>query len=79
MATTTAYFTTAGPKKGPYLWREAWGSAVTVLGSRQDRVPIGVAIPVGVASGGVATWRLIVRGEDVGGRWIVVAGEFWPE
>jgi hypothetical protein len=38
-----------------------------------------LATPVGVGEGGVATWRLIVRGEDVGRRWIVVAGEFWPE
>jgi hypothetical protein len=50
-----------------------------VLESRHNRVPIGLATPVGIAAGGVATWRLIIRGEDVGGRWIAVAGEFWPE
>jgi hypothetical protein len=76
---TGTYFTTSGPKKGPYLWRDAWGSVVTVSESRDNRAPIGVAIPVGVAAGGVATWRLIVHGSDVPGRWIVVAGEFWPE
>jgi hypothetical protein len=77
MATT--YFTTSGPRKGPYLWRDARGATVTVLESRHNRAPIGVAIPVGVAAGGAAAWRLVVRGEDLGGRWIVVAGEFWPE
>jgi len=37
-----------------------------------------IILPVGVAAGGVATWRLIVHGTDVPGRWIVVAGEFRP-
>jgi len=80
MATTetATYFTTSGPRRGPYLWRDAWGSVVTVLESRDNRAPIGVAMPAGIGDGGVATWRLIVRGEDLGGRWIVVAGEFWP-
>ena len=81
MATTatTTYFTTSGPTKGPFLWRDAWGTSVVVLESRHNRTPVGLATPVGVAAGGAATWRLIVRGEAVGGRWIVVAGEFWPE
>ena len=76
---TTSYFTASGPKTAPYLWRDAWGTSVLVLESRLNRVPIGLATPDGVGQGGAATWRLIVRGEDLGGRWIVVAGEFWPE
>jgi hypothetical protein len=56
-----------------------WGTSVGVLEARDGRIPIGVATPVGIAAGGVATWRLIVHGADVPGRWIVVGGEFWPE
>jgi hypothetical protein len=76
---TTTYFTASGPKTGPYLWRDAWGAAIGVLASRDNRIPIGMALPVGIGAGGVATWRLIVHGTDVPGRWIVIAGEFWPE
>jgi len=81
MATTktATFFTSSGSRKGPHLWRDAWGTSVVVLESRHNRTPIGVATPVGVGAGGVATWRLIVHGTDVPGRWIVVAGEFWPE
>jgi hypothetical protein len=80
MATTetATYFTTSGPKKGPYLWWDAWGTSVVVVQSRENPIPIGLATPAGIGDGGVATWRLIVRGADVPGRWIVVAGEFWP-
>jgi hypothetical protein len=73
----TIYFTASGPKHGPFLWRDAWGVAVGVLGARDGRIPIGVATPVGCGAGGVATWRLIVRGQDVDGLWIVVGREFW--
>jgi hypothetical protein len=76
---TTTYYTGSGPRRGPFLWRDAWGTSVVVLQSRDDRVPIGLATPIGVGAGGVATWRLVVRGSDVPGRWIVVGGEFWPE
>jgi hypothetical protein len=74
-----SYFTNIGPKAGPILWRDDYGGAIGVLGSRDDPMPIGMALAVGWGEGGVALWRLTVRGVEVPGRWIVVGREFWPE
>jgi hypothetical protein len=72
------YFANVGPKSGPILWRDHYGT-IGVLASRHDPRPIGRAREVGWGPGGVALWKLTVRGVEVPGRWMVVSREFWPE
>jgi hypothetical protein len=73
-----AYFTNAGPKSGPFLWRDTIGAAIGVRPSRDNDMPIGTALPAGWGDGGVATFKLNVHCAEVPGRWVVVAREFWP-
>jgi hypothetical protein len=73
------YFTNVGPKSGPFIWRDVICAAIGVLRSRDDGMPIGMALPVAWGERGVVIWKLIVDGVEVPGRWVVVAREFWPE
>ena len=57
-----AYFTNIGPEKGPYLHREARGAAIGVLESRDNHMPIGMALPSRWDAHGGAVWRLTVHG-----------------
>ncbi len=41
-------------------------------------MPIGMALGSGRTDDGLAIWRLIVRGAEVPGRWIIVDREFQP-
>jgi hypothetical protein len=41
-------------------------------------MPIGMACCMGWDRDGLAEWRLVVEGDDVPGRWIIVDREFWP-
>jgi hypothetical protein len=69
------YLTNAGPKSGPILWRDDY-EAIDVLVAPDDYRPVGTATPVGSTEGGIAIWDIIVRGEVVPGRWIVLGRTF---
>jgi hypothetical protein len=71
------YFANVGPKSGPILWRDGHGT-IDVLLASGDRSAIGRAEPVGQTEGGIALWVLIVRGEVLPGRWLVLGREFRP-
>jgi hypothetical protein len=72
-----AYFTNAGPKSGPILWRNDH-AVIGVLESPDDPGPIGMAAPLARTPDGMALWKLTVRGGVVPGRFIVVDREFYP-
>ena len=69
------YFADCGPKTGPILWQDSC-RAIGVLGSADDRGPIGSALQVGRTEFGIALWSVAVRGRELPGRWIVLGREF---
>src|SRR4051812_34722572 len=71
----TTYFTSSGPKRGPWLYRDAkLSGAIGVLQVRDNRMPIGMALGLRWTDEGIALWELTVRGVKLPGRWIVVDG-----
>jgi hypothetical protein len=72
------FFTNAGPRSGPILWRDD-GAAIDVLRNPDDPVPIGTARPAGRTERGIAIWEMIIGHAEVPGRWIVLGGEFLPK
>jgi hypothetical protein len=72
------YFTDAGPKSGPLLAPHD-PAALAVLRAPGDRSPIGSAVLAGSTDGGIALWKLTVRGAEIPGRWIVLGREFRPQ
>jgi hypothetical protein len=70
-----SYYSSSGPRVGPYLLREAPRS-IGVMEVPDDRTPIGMAAAAGRDEDGVALWRLTVRKVELGCRWIVVDREF---
>ena len=74
-----AYYTNIGPKRGPYLYRDAkYAGAIGVLRARDDHMPIGMAIPGRWDDDGAALWKLTVHGVELEGLWVVVDREFRP-
>ena len=73
-----AYFANVGPSRGPYLDRDARGRAIGVLESRDNHMPIGMAISEGPDGAGVTRWRLTVHGDELPGLWVVIDCEFRP-
>jgi hypothetical protein len=69
----TSYFTDAGPIR----W-EHHIDALGVLESRDNHVPIGVALAFGIDEDRPSLWRLTVRGAAVPGVFIVVDRAFRP-
>ena len=61
------YFTDAGPKSGPILWRDGLGP-IEVFRAPRDRSAIGQATPAGRTEGGIALWELTIGGARVLGR-----------
>jgi hypothetical protein len=74
-----SYFADAGPRSGPILYRNAVDRVIGALRARDDRWRIGMALCAGRGKGGVALWKLTVRGVEVPGRWLVHSREFIPE
>jgi hypothetical protein len=74
----TVHFPNTGPESGPILWRDGH-RPIDVLEHRGDGTPIGTANPVGRTEGGIAIWEIVIRGEGVPGRWIVLGREFRPK
>jgi hypothetical protein len=52
--------------------------SIGVLDSPDHPMPIGMACCIGWERAGLAVWRLMVEGDDVPGRWIIVDREFRP-
>jgi hypothetical protein len=70
------YFTNISAT-GPVRYNQVPFS-IGVLEAPDKPMPIGMASPVGRTEGGLAVWRLVIRGADVPGRWILVDREFRP-
>ena len=74
-----AYYTHArGPAKDPWLARDVPGVSCDVLESRDNPVPIGVALSGGWDHDGTGFWELTARGIKLPGRWVVIDREFKP-
>ncbi len=71
------YYASAGPTIG-FLMFGAVRNPVNVLEAPDDSVPVGTARCDGLDAAGVAVWRLVVRGAELRGRWIVMDREFRP-
>jgi hypothetical protein len=69
------FFTNAGPRSGPILWREDC-AAIDVLRGPDDLAPIGMAGPVGCTESGIAIWKIVLGSLELPGRWIVLGREF---
>ena len=74
------YYSTIGPKRGPYLARGARGAVIRVLRSPDPRTPIGMAFSAGHDGDDTPElWRLSLDdGTELPGRWVVVDREFRP-
>ena len=53
-------------------------NAIGVLEGPDDSTTVGSASCVGWDAGGVAIWRLMIRGAELPGKWIVIDREFRP-
>jgi hypothetical protein len=71
------FYANAGPARGPLMDRDVPG-AIGVLEAPDRLMPVGMALPVGWGAGGVALWRLTLRGVDLPGRWFLVDRRFEP-
>jgi hypothetical protein len=69
------YYTNACTR-GRVRYRQLVASAIGILESPENNVPIGMAFHDGRSTDGLALWRLKVRGVDVPGRWIIIDGQF---
>jgi hypothetical protein len=71
------YFTNAGPERGPVRYHHL-PSAIGVLAAPDRHMPIGMAFEIGRTADGLAVWRLVIDGDDIQGRWVIVDREFRP-
>jgi hypothetical protein len=55
------YFTNVGPKSGPVRVRDGH-SAIGILGSPDNNMPIGMALGADRTDDGLAIWRLLSAG-----------------
>jgi hypothetical protein len=69
------YNTNVGPVQGPALDRHV-PPTIDVLKAPGNAQPIGTALCVGVGAQGIAIWGLIVQGDEVPGRWVLIDREF---
>jgi hypothetical protein len=66
-----ANVTAAGPdRSGQYPF------AIGVLESPHKPMPIEMAFGVGRTESGLKLWQVVVHGEDIPGRWVIVNREF---
>jgi hypothetical protein len=71
------YYADAGPALGLVMYGET-RATIGVLEAPGDASPVGLACCAGWDAGGLAVWRLVVRGAELRGRWIIVDREFRP-
>ena len=65
------YCTNAGPKRGPFLDRDAQDWAISVLECPGADRPVGRAWPTSWAHDGAALWKLIIGGSVLPGRFVI--------
>jgi hypothetical protein len=73
------YFTNIGPAKGSILSRDRYGAS-GVMATRDNHIPIGMALGVTWDDQGRQLLRLTVNKVELPGLWVVVNREFrrWP-
>ena len=71
------YFSDVGPQSGLFLRRHARGRVIDVMSSNRDR--IGTAQPCGWDEEGAQFWKLVISGDILPGRFVVIDREFRPE
>jgi hypothetical protein len=71
------YFANVGPAKGPVKHRSV-PSAIGVLESPDNHMPIGMAMCRTWDEQGLAVWTLTVHGQELPGRWVIIDREFRP-
>jgi hypothetical protein len=72
------YYTTAGPEKGPILWKQL-SHAISVVDEVGYHMPTGMALPLGWDDQGRTVWKLVMRSTgEVAGKWIAIDREFKP-
>jgi hypothetical protein len=69
------YYVNVGPVKGPVLHRSV-PSAIGVLESPDNHMPIGMAMCRTWNENGLAVWTLTVHGNELPGRWVTIDREF---
>jgi hypothetical protein len=68
-----AHISAAGP-----IRREQVPGSIGVLEAPDKPMPIGEASCVSLTTNGLALWRLVVHGQEVAGRWVIVDRQFIP-
>jgi hypothetical protein len=71
------YYAGAGPALGLLMFGIV-RNEISVLESPDDLKSVGTALCCGLDAAGVALWRLMIRGAELHGKWIVVDREFRP-
>ena len=71
------YFSELGPRSGPLLRKHVRGRVIDVRSSGRDR--IGTALPCGWDDEGAQFWKLVIHGDRLPGRFVVIDREFRPE
>ena len=70
------YCTNEGPKRGPFLYRDAQDSTISVLEWPGADRPVGRAVPTSWAQDGAALWKLIIGGCVLPGRFVICDRRF---
>ena len=73
------YFSDAGPKSGPFLRQDVKGKVIGVMGSPYRGAAVGRALPCGWDHRGAQFWKLVIHGDMLPGRFVVIDREFRPE
>jgi hypothetical protein len=71
------YFSELGPRSGLLLRKHVRGRVIDVRSSGRDR--IGTALPCGWDGEGAQFWKLVIHGDMLPGRFVVIDREFRPE
>jgi hypothetical protein len=71
------YYANVGPVKGPVKYRSV-PSSIGVLEAPDNHMPIGQAMCLAWDAQGLAVWELIVGGQPLEGRWVIIDREFKP-
>jgi hypothetical protein len=73
------YFANIGPLTGPVKYRDTRvAGSIGVLESPTNHMPIGQADCKTWDENGLAVWQILIRGQPIKGRWVIVDREFKP-
>ena len=65
------YCTNEGLERGPFVYRDAQDSTISVMECPGAGSPVGKAVPTSWAHDGTALWKLIIRGSVLPGRFVI--------